>query len=351
MNFAKYLLQQVELHDKFQMRDAVKMSFQGSFGAEHLLSDVTAAAKYLHEEFVCAPACDEALFEKIAEDVCRVNIGAWKALNLPEVWLLRLFVLSAQNHAAKIDRKEGEQAFLARLDMVSALAKEEKLPFSSEEWEAFKAEYLAGSIRAVHHSDIYRETNCPAYRVVSGRMCRLLPIFEKIKTDGQFVIAIDGRCASGKTTLAENLCAVLDVDAVHMDDFFLPPALRSQERLAQAGGNVHYERFAEEVLPHLGKRDAFSYQRFDCSQMALGEMKHIRENTLRVVEGSYSHHEIFGNYADLRVFSDVDAATQMERIIERDGAAYAQVFRDRWIPMEEHYFDGMEIRQKADMIL
>ena len=351
MSFAKYFLQQVQLHENFQMRDAVKMSFQASFGAEHLLSDVSAAAKYLHQEFLSAPANEEALYEPIAEDVCRINIGAWKKHDLPEEWLLRLFVLSAQNHAANIDRKAGEGAFLARLDTVSKLAQEEKLPFSSKEWEAYLAEYLAGGIHAVHHSDLYRDTNHPAYRVVSGRMCRMLPIFEKIKTDGQFIIAIDGRCASGKSTMAENLCQMLDVDAVHMDDFFLPPSLRSEERLAQAGGNVHYERFTEEVLPHLGKRDGFSYQRFDCSRMALGEMKHIRENTIRVVEGSYSHHEIFGAYADLRIFSDVNADTQMARIIARDGADYAQVFRAKWIPLEEAYFDAMAIRQKADMLL
>ena len=36
------------------------------------------------------------------------------------------------------------------------------------------------------------------------------------------VIAIDGRCASGKTTLARELAERLGAGVIHMDDFFLP---------------------------------------------------------------------------------------------------------------------------------
>ena len=64
-------------------------------------------------------------------------------------------------------------------------------------------------------------------------------------------VAIDGGSASGKTTLANRLGQELGCPVVHMDDFFLPPMLRSDDRLNQPGGNVHYERFAAEVLPGL----------------------------------------------------------------------------------------------------
>jgi len=136
-----------------------------------------------------------------------------------------------------------------------------------------------------------------------------------------------------------------------MDDFFLPPALRTESRLKEAGGNVHYERFEREVLPHLKQSAPFCYQRFDCSRMELGEMVQIGENSIRVVEGSYSHHEVFGNYADLRVACDIAPDAQMERIVARDGEEYSQVFRDKWIPMEEKYFSAMQIYRKADLIL
>ncbi|MCL1877401.1 MAG: hypothetical protein FWF80_00945, partial [Defluviitaleaceae bacterium] len=69
------------------------------------------------------------------------------------------------------------------------------------------------------------------------------------------VIAIDGRSASGKTTLASELAAQTGASVIHMDDFFLPQDLRTEERLNTPGGNVHHERFASEVLPHIKGSD------------------------------------------------------------------------------------------------
>ena len=64
--------------------------------------------------------------------------------------------------------------------------------------------------------------------------------------EGRKIIAIDGRSAAGKTTLAEELLAVTGGDILHMDDFFLPPELRTAQRYSEPGGNIHRERFQEE---------------------------------------------------------------------------------------------------------
>ena len=70
-----------------------------------------------------------------------------------------------------------------------------------------------------------------------------------------------------------------------------------------------------------------------------------------LVEGSYSCHSKFLDYADLRVFIDVDERTQMQRIINRNGEEKAKQFKERWIPMEEKYFTAMQIKQKADVVI
>lgn len=90
-----------------------------------------------------------------------------------------------------------------------------------------------------------------------------------LREKGRCVAALDGMAAAGKTTAAALLCEAFGGACVHMDDFFLPPALRTPQRLSQPGGNVHYERFAEEVAPalHLGR--ALCYGVFDCSRMTL----------------------------------------------------------------------------------
>jgi energy-coupling factor transporter ATP-binding protein EcfA2 len=65
------------------------------------------------------------------------------------------------------------------------------------------------------------------------------------------VISIDGSSASGKTTLAKNLASLLNGETVHCDDFFLPAELRTEKRLNEAGGNIHYERLkAEDAKIH-----------------------------------------------------------------------------------------------------
>jgi hypothetical protein len=190
---------------------------------------------------------------------------------------------------------------------------------------------------------------------MSANHIRALPLLELLsslpKTDKVCVIAIDGRAASGKTTLAAHLAAILGAGVVHMDDFFLPAELRTEERLSSPGGNVHYERFAAEALPRLSLSGAFSYGIFDCAKMALSGVRAVAASRYRVVEGAYACHPAFGAYADVRAFSDIDPEAQAARIKKRNGEEAAKIFASRWIPMEEAYFAAFGIKEKADFVL
>lgn len=165
------------------------------------------------------------------------------------------------------------------------------------------------------------------------------------------VIAIDGRSASGKTTLANLLGEQVGARVVHMDDFFLPVGLRTKERLEMPGGNVHYERFREEVLPFIQKEQSFSYVRFDCGAMAFGERIHLGAASVTIVEGAYSCHPMLGEYMGLKIFLDIDSKLQMQRIIARNGVEKAKDFQNRWIPMEEAYFSTFSIKENADVVI
>ena len=56
----------------------------------------------------------------------------------------------------------------------------------------------------------------------------LQEIINQIKDKETCLIAIDGRCASGKTTLAFQLQEYLNCDVIHIDDFFMPIQKRSE---------------------------------------------------------------------------------------------------------------------------
>ena len=342
MEFANYLKEQYKLHPSMQPQDAVKLCYQAALGAEHLLTDFGAAEKYFVEEYAAVKAAELPLCEEISAEVCRVNLAAWKAKGLPAEWLFNMFAASVRTARGK---SELFKEYLATAGKVLPLA----------DWQTYLEQYTAAGMPTVHHSEVYRAAEKPAYRIVDRRFTRLLPILEKIaalrEIDRACVIALEGRAAAGKSTAAAMLAEILGAPVVHMDDFFLPPALRSEERFAVPGGNVHYERFSEEVLPHLHSAERFSYRIFDCGKMAIEGEREVCASAYRIVEGAYSCHPAFGDYADLKVFFDIAPDAQMQRILARNGAQMAEMFKKRWIPLEEAYYKANRTKENADLVV
>lgn len=165
------------------------------------------------------------------------------------------------------------------------------------------------------------------------------------------LVAIDGRCASGKTTLAACLKESLDCNIIPMDHFFLQPHMRSPQRLAQPGGNVDYERFLAEVLIPLTKGKSFSYQPYNCHKQQLDTAIEIKPASITVIEGSYSCHPLLREHYDLKVFLTTNYEKQLLRIKERNGEDVLTVFKEKWIPLEELYFNNLEIKQQCDLCI
>lgn len=344
------LLYHVAHHPSITPQDILKLCYQATFGAEHLLTDETRARSFFQQEWEAVSASDTALTEPLSSRYVRVHLGAWKHAGLPKEWLFRMFFMTASIPSGSV-----QADLLARLNTVDSLAKQGQFPFSYSCWKTACDQYLQCGGGAVHHSDAYRNAEHPAYRVVEKKYADLIPLLIKLSAfhnhSTPINIAIDGRAASGKSTLAKSLSYILDAGVIHMDDFFLPPELRTAERLSRAGGNVHYERFAEQVLPHLKSNGAFDYPIFDCSKMQLDGARTVPAGEWRIIEGSYSHHPHFSDYMDIRVFCTVTAEEQRQRILLRNGEQMAQMFAQRWIPMEETYFKSYQIRENADIIM
>ena len=341
----------VATHPSMTARDAIKLCYQATFGAEHLLTDITRAKAYFDREWQQTPAADTPVAEPLSENYVRIALGAWKHFGLPPQWLFKMFFDTASTPSGA-----STEELTTKLNEVAALAADGEMPFSAALWQDACNEYLQNGGGAVHHSESYRAAEKPVYRVVSRRYTDLIPLLLRLsairpQTDRATVIAIDGRAASGKSTLAQMLAGILDAGVIHMDDFFLPPELRTSERLAVPGGNVHYERFTEQVMPHLGHNGAFDYPVFNCAKMQLDGVREVIAGKWRIVEGSYSHHPKLGNYMDIRVFCTVSPEEQMRRILHRNGERMAKMFSERWIPMEETYFQAFDIAKQPDILI
>lgn len=161
------------------------------------------------------------------------------------------------------------------------------------------------------------------------------------------LMAIDGRCASGKTTLAAYIQQRTGCQIVHMDDFFLRPEQRTRERLAQPGGNVDWERLRKEVLLPLGRGEKALVRPYDCHTQSFLEPVVVFPYRVTLVEGSYSCHPQLWDFYDVHVFLSIDPAEQLRRIERRNGKAALAVFRDRWIPLEERYFEAFCIAERC----
>lgn len=165
-----------------------------------------------------------------------------------------------------------------------------------------------------------------------------------------FVVAVDGRCASGKTTLAKELSQKLDCNIIHTDDFYLQPFQRTAERYAEPGGNLDRERLKREILEPLSMGKKPLYQPFLCHLMNFGQLIRLEDKRIYIIEGSYSCHPDLRSFYDMTVFVTTDADTQKKRILERNGEDKLRAFTEKWIPLEEKYFDVFDIEAKADLI-
>ncbi len=176
-------------------------------------------------------------------------------------------------------------------------------------------------------------------------------IAELLKVKPNAVIAIDGMCASGKTTLAVLLSEHFGMQVIHTDDFFLPFEMRTPERLSQAGGNIHYERFAEEVIIPIKEKRSFDYRIFSCSTGSYSSRSSISVDKPIIIEGAYSLHPEFPDIYDLKIFCQTNFETQLARIEKRNGTEALTAFKEKWIPFENSYFDAFKIKEKCDITI
>jgi len=179
-------------------------------------------------------------------------------------------------------------------------------------------------------------------------LCEIEGLRQKEK---YLLIAIDGRCAAGKSMLAAHLQKACGCNVIHMDHFFLRTEQRSAKRLEEPGGNVDYERFLKEVLLPLRQGETFSYRPYDCHKREMAEAIRIEPHPVNVIEGSYCCHPALFDKYDLRIFLTIDETKQLRRIRMRNGEMGAAMFQDPWIPLEERYFSVFNIKDRCDLCL
>lgn len=341
---AQFLKEHYDNHPGMEIRDAVKFLYQSHMGPGHLIRDEEAAFLRLNEEWdATAPDPEASAATALGNQLCRLHISKCKAIGLSAKTFFRLFILTAQTITPD------PAALQAHLDLVCSL------PFPSHEVRPFLAQYRADGCPMTRHSQHYRTLYSPAYRIVREHYVNLLPVLAAIDcgmaAEPRLRVAIDGPCASGKSTLGRMLADIYRAPLIHMDDFFLRPEQRTPERLAQPGGNVDYERFEAEVLAPLAKGEPAVYRPWQCRSSRFAPEVTVTPGQLTLVEGSYALRPGLREHYRLKIWVEAPWEVRRQRLLDRDGPELLERFETLWIPMEERYFQAFQVAQNCGIRL
>lgn len=186
-------------------------------------------------------------------------------------------------------------------------------------------------------------------RESSGLANKLIHEIEAVKdSDRNLIIAIDGDCCSGKTTLAKKLAEQFSCNIIHIDDFYLPIHLRSENRFKQPGRNIHWERLLDEVLSPLQDGQKVKYCKYIPEKKAFSSEITLEAKPLTIVEGTYALLPELQHFYSIKVNLSVDLITQYKRIEKREPSEKVNQFKRIWIPKSKTYLDMYDIENNSD---
>ena len=168
----KLILNHAKRYPKLKPQDVFKFLFQSAFGCEHLVSDKERVINYINQEIANLPNPPSKI-EELDGDYSRVHLGIINE-GLSATTLGGLFYLSAKKEA------NGAKQLTLSLKAVAELVEEGKLPFNKDEYYAILQEWEKAGFPAIRHSNEFRESYNPCYRVIANRFIPLLCLLCKI---------------------------------------------------------------------------------------------------------------------------------------------------------------------------
>lgn len=152
------------------------------------------------------------------------------------------------------------------------------------------------------------------------------------------LVGIDGRPASGKSTLAGRIAEALGAECIHLDDFVKPEALwRSRTVPSFPFDYIRYDEFLDAVKT-LARDGICRYRPYDWDAGRLRDQpRTVRRVTPVVIEGVSALHPELAPLYDLRIWVDSDTATTLSAAFRRGVEAWEREWREMFLPSVELY--------------
>ena len=170
----------------------------------------------------------------------------------------------------------------------------------------------------------------------------------KSPRNGKFyTIAVDGRGASGKSSLLEYLIELLPgYTALNGDDYFEP--LENQS----AWGDFNDDRFSKDIIEPLKQSTSFTYRPYDWHAEP-----HIAETLIQVrrgfiLERCYSFE--FELDWDVKIWVEAPKELCLVRALKREAMPrerVIEVWENVWQPREDEYIARVNPAEAADIVL
>lgn len=353
-------------------QDFCKLAYQSEFGPAHMTEspDKTLAALLAERK---EAGTGPLPLEPIGNGLCRIHIT--QALStLSDLPLIgRMFSLTTAC-------TQGTDA-----DLADKLAQLEALPVPG--MEDFLAEYRRRGCPPVRHSETFRNAYQPHYRVVRMDYAGFLPALgvldrfarehyaawlrlshsEGVRSSADlrkrgvkpYLIAVDGRCGSGKTGFADIAAQLIPgfMHVIHMDDFYLPWEARAEDWKDHPAGNMDLERVRTQILDPVRAGRPLAYPPIlqaaaETTQDLDGEPIETDPDDVEMIliEGTYSQHPSLAKYYDWMLFLTCGHEEQTRRLQAREGDYYP-TFNSLWRALEERYFAACGTESKAHMVI
>lgn len=158
--------------------------------------------------------------------------------------------------------------------------------------------------------------------------------------DRPFTVALDGRSASGKTTLAAALAEILGAAVIEGDDFYTGGTEARTEppvELVKLCIDWQEQRRVLEALRagQAASWHAFDWEAFDgriCEDPTV-----LSPRPIVILEGVYASRPELDDLIDVKILVRADEALRESRLVAREGTITP--WQRRWEAAEEYYFE------------
>ena len=170
------------------------------------------------------------------------------------------------------------------------------------------------------------------------------------------LVALDGRSGTGKSTLAAELAARHQGQAIVSDDFWtggddahwlsLSPKQRAEEA-------IDWQRLRKEALEPLlaGRPTSWHPFNWETGQGLSDRRVSCDPASVIVLDGSYSTSPEMADIVDISVLLTLGEDVRRSRLLAREGAEFMRRWHSVWDSAEDYYFSVIRPDSSFDVVL